>query len=62
MIRPARDADHQRAAACLTLEVPSVDVRWRPLLSVVIVTHLVTRLLAPTRKPGRWISQRGGAG
>jgi hypothetical protein len=30
-------------------------VRRRPLLSVVIVTHLVTRPLAPTRKPGRWI-------
>jgi len=25
---------------------PSVDVRWRPLLWVVIVTHLVTRTLA----------------
>ena len=34
------------AAACLTWEAPSVDVRWRPLLSVAIVTHLVTRLLA----------------
>ena len=34
-----------RAAACLTWVAPSVYVRWRPLLSVVIVTHLVTRLL-----------------
>jgi hypothetical protein len=34
------------AAACLTWERPSVDVRWRPLLSVMIVTHLVTRLPA----------------
>ena len=35
-----------RAAACLTWEAPSVGVRWRPLLSVVIVTHLVTRSFA----------------
>ena len=34
-----------RAAACLTWEALSVGVRWRPLLSVVIVTHLVTRSL-----------------
>ena len=34
-----------RAAAYLTWEAPSVGVRWRPLLSVVIVTHLVTRSL-----------------
>jgi hypothetical protein len=27
-----------RAAACLTWEAPSVSVRWRPLLSVVIVS------------------------
>jgi hypothetical protein len=32
------------AAACLTWEALSVDVRWRPRLSAVIVTHLVTRL------------------
>jgi hypothetical protein len=32
-----------KAAACLAWEATSVDVRWRPLLSVVIVTHLVTR-------------------
>jgi hypothetical protein len=30
-----------RAAACLTWEVLSVDVRWRHLLSVVILTPLV---------------------
>jgi hypothetical protein len=34
------------AAACLTWEAPSVGIRWRPLLSVVIVTHLVTRSFA----------------
>ena len=33
-------------AACLTWELPSVSVRWRPLLAVAIVTHLVTRLRA----------------
>jgi hypothetical protein len=33
------------ASACLTWELPSIGVRWRPLLSVVIVTHLVTRSL-----------------
>ena len=32
--------------AHLTWELPSVDVRWRPRLTVVIVTHLVTRLPA----------------
>ena len=32
-----------RTAAYLSWEAPSVDVRWRPLLSVVIVTQLVTR-------------------
>src|ERR1700749_544011 len=37
-----------------------VDVCWRPLLPVVIVTPLITRPLAPTRKPGRWIFRRGG--
>jgi len=35
-----------RAAAGPTWEAPSVDVRWRPQLSVMIVTHLVTRSLA----------------
>jgi len=30
----------------LTWEPPSIDVRWRPLLAVAMVTHLVTRLLA----------------
>jgi hypothetical protein len=34
------------AAACLTWTRPSVSVRWRPLLAMAIVTHLVTRLLA----------------
>ena len=33
-----------RAAARLTWEAPSVGVRWRSLPSVVIVTHLVTRV------------------
>jgi hypothetical protein len=41
-----------RAAACLTWDAPSVDVRWRLLLPVVIVTHLVTRQLA-SRFPER---------
>lgn len=48
-----------RAAARLTGEEPSVDVRWPAPLSVVIVTHLVTRSLAgryrelqmPSRRP-----------
>jgi len=35
-----------RASACLTWVAPSVNVRWRPLLSVAIVAHLVTRLLS----------------
>ena len=35
-----------RAAACLAWEAPSVTVRWCAVLSVVIVTHLVTRSLA----------------
>jgi len=35
-----------RASACLTWEASSVDVRWRPPLSVAIVTDLVTRSLA----------------
>ena len=34
------------APACLTWEVPSVNVRWRPLLAMAIVTHLVTQSLA----------------
>ena len=34
------------AGARLTWEAPSVDVRWRPLLAVAIVTHFVTPLLA----------------
>jgi len=33
-------------AARLTWEPRSVNVRWRPLLAMAIVTHLVTRLLA----------------
>ena len=33
-----------RAAASLAWERPSVSVRWRPLLAVAIVTHLVTQL------------------
>ena len=35
-----------RAAACLTWQASSVYVRWRPPLSVVIVTQLATRWLA----------------
>ena len=27
---------------CLTCLAPSMDIRWRPLVSVVVVTHLVT--------------------
>jgi hypothetical protein len=34
-----------RAAPCLTCQASSFHVRWRPPLSVVIVTHLVTRSL-----------------
>lgn len=30
-------------AACLSWEAPSVNVRWRPSLATVVVTHLVTR-------------------
>jgi hypothetical protein len=52
------------AAALLTWDRPSVSVRWRPPLSVAIVTHLVTRLAdlglpgedicaAPRREPDR---------
>ena len=39
-VRAARDE------ACLSWEASSADVRWRPLLPVVIVTHFVTRSLA----------------
>jgi hypothetical protein len=35
-----------RAPACLTWKAESVGVHWRSLMSAVIVTHLVTRLLA----------------
>ena len=38
--------DGQMPIALRVLGTPSVDVRWRPLLWVVIVTHLVTRTLA----------------
>jgi hypothetical protein len=34
------------AASCLTWERLSVSVRWRPLLALAIVTHLVTQLRA----------------
>src|ERR1700748_958821 len=37
---------------------PSVDVRWRPLLWVVIVTHLVTRTLASQASLGDITYQR----
>jgi hypothetical protein len=33
-------------SSCLTWERSSVSVRWRPLLALAIVTHLVTRLRA----------------
>ena len=39
------------AAACLTWEASSTDVRWCPWLWVAIVTHLVTR---PSRMPIKW--------
>jgi hypothetical protein len=48
------------AAACLTWERPSVDVRWRPPLAAAIVTHLVTRSLAPPAAPVA--SSMGAAG
>jgi hypothetical protein len=35
-----------RVAACPTWEAPSVDVRWRPPVSVVVVSHLVTHPIA----------------
>jgi hypothetical protein len=38
------------AVACLTCDRSSVCVRWRPPLSVAIVTHFVTRALA-SRSP-----------
>ncbi len=41
--KPTRDAGCQGRHACLAWEATSVDVRWRPLLPVVIVTHLDTR-------------------
>jgi hypothetical protein len=37
------------AAARLAWDRPSVDVRWRPPLSVAIVTHLVTQSPGRTR-------------
>src|SRR6476646_9467592 len=37
---------------------PSVDVRWRPLLWVVIVSHLVTRTLASQASLGDITYQR----
>src|SRR5262249_11458500 len=37
-------------AARLSWDRPSVSVRWRPPLSVAIVTHLVTRPLAAGRE------------
>jgi len=53
-------------AARLTWEPPSVNVRWRPLLVMAIVTHLVTRSLASLsderllRRPYRaWTWQAG---
>jgi len=37
------------AAARLAWDRPSVDVRWRPLLAVAIVTHLVTQSFVRAR-------------
>jgi hypothetical protein len=55
MIRQRIALRTTRAAVCLMWEALSVDVRWRPLPSLVIVPHLVARPLAPTKKPGRRI-------
>jgi hypothetical protein len=44
------------AAACLTWEALSVDVRWRASLPAVIVTHFVTRSLGDTRNGGGLVS------
>ncbi len=45
--KPSTDADCQRRRTPgLAWDRPSVGVRWRPPLAVVIVTHLVTRPLA----------------
>lgn len=44
------------AAACLTWQAPSVDVRWRTPLPVVIVTHLVTRSLAGRSRVMHWLT------
>jgi hypothetical protein len=45
--RPLRPEANARGGVppplpCLTCLAPSVDVRWRPLVSVAVVTHLVT--------------------
>jgi hypothetical protein len=50
-----------RAAACLAWEPLSAGFRWRPLLSVVIVTHFVTRSLASRRRE-RLLRRLSGAG
>ena len=48
------------SATCLTWVAPSIDVRWRPALSVVIVTHLVAcaciaALSFTTTPPGAYL-------
>jgi hypothetical protein len=43
---PKGDGQMPIALRVRSWETSSVDVRWRPLLWVVIVTHLVTRTLA----------------
>ena len=48
---PSRGADCQRFSM-LDLERPSVSIRWRPPLSVAIVTHLVTQLVTASRPNG----------
>lgn len=40
------------AGESLTWEAPSVGIRWSPPLSVAIISHLITRLLA-SRRPAR---------
>lgn len=40
--KPTREVACHRSYLVLTCLAPSVDVRWRPLVSVAVVTHLVT--------------------
>jgi hypothetical protein len=50
------------AAARLAWDRPSVDVRWRPPLSVAIVTHFVTRWLLGRPRPGEHLTRRSPCG